>query len=829
MRQRALVTVLAAVVLACLGLIAPVAGSERASGRPDVVDAELSGLPTATDADGEPVVDEPDASGGRGGARTAQSTGDGGAHAHDGHAHYDDRFPVGAAGGVRSEPVETPIAFSLAALEVPEGVGVSLRTRSEGGAWGEWHDVRVVPDEGPDASSGEGASAAAAAPGRWFSEPVWVGEADELQLRVDGAAPEDVGVHLVDSLGQNRGAGERVADAARAVAEALTTGGRPAAAVIDRPEIITRSEWGADESKRSGSPSYTDHVDAAVLHHTATGNDYSRSEAASVIRSIYHYHAQTRGWTDIGYNFLVDRFGRLYQGRAGGLEEPVVGAHAAGYNAETVGVAFVGTHAKPGGVSLPEEAEASATRLLQWLFDVHHIDGEADAWLGGNRVPPIIGHGDVGSTDCPGGYVRDRMDAVRGDVADGQAEMFTAPRESATQLGVGDELRVSAGLKPPGEWELTVRHEDAGVLHGRQGRGEEASIAWEAPRAGMYEWTLSSPGRRPASGEVSVMDEVAGKLESHGPMEGTVELSRLAFPETATADPPDTATASHAVIARADVFADAMAGGPLAGSEGPLLLTPSNRLDEDVARELVRVLPDGETVYVLGGEAAIEEAVVDDLELRWEVERLAGAERTETAALVAEEVLERSGEDRALLARSAPDSANPWADALAASGWGAREGVPVVLTPTHTLTGAAEEALARVSETIVLGGPAAISDHVLGRVPSPRRVAGGDRSATAVAIARQLWGRTAGEDGDAFLVGAGWSDLAWQRALASAPLAAKEDAPLLLTAGGSVSSATAAYLEELGYGDGAAARGWVLEHEPVIETATWTELNLLMQ
>lgn len=810
MRQRAMLTAAtAAVVFAALGLIVPVAGSNARSAPADVVDAELDGLPTATDAAGDPVTDAP--------ARADSQS-----HPPDGGDSHERAWPRGAAGGTRSEPVDTPIAYSMAAFAVPEGAGVSFRSRSGDDAWGAWHPVPVTPDEAPDPGTDEAQRNAAGA-NRAFSEPVWVGEADQLQVRVDGAAPEAVGVHLIDSLGHNRSPGEQLSDAVQTVAQAVTGGGQPAAAAVDQPSIVTRSEWGADESKRSGSPQYSDSgVKAGVMHHTVTGNDYDRSDAAAVVRGIYHYHTQTRGWDDIGYNFLVDRFGQIYQGRAGGVEEPVIGAHAAGVNSETTGVAFMGTHHRS-GAPLPSEAETSAVELLQWLFDVHHIDAEADVTVDGRSVPALIGHGDVGSTDCPGAYVRDRLDAVRDAVADGQVPMFTAPAESATQLSVGEETGISAGLKPAGEWELTITSQDGGTVLQERGQGEEAAVTWAADEAGAYEWELTSPDRRPVRREIGVMDEVAELVGGHGPMEGSIELSRLAFPETTTA------TATHAVVARSDVFADAMAGGPLAGPHAPLMLTPSDALDQDVAAELVRVLPDGKTVYVLGGEAAIDEAVVEDLEMRWDVQRLAGRERTETAARIAEEVADRSGTDRVMLARSAPDGINPWADALAGSGWGAREGVPVLLTPPHALTTPVEEALDRFDETIVLGGTEAISSDVADQVPAPRRISGGDRASTAVAIAEQLWGRTDGADGDAFVLGAGWHDQAWQRALASAPLAAQADAPLLLTAPDHVPPVTADYLDGLGYDSGDTARGWMLQHGPIIDADTQTELNLLMQ
>lgn len=782
---RALLLLSVTAALLIVGLLAPMAGSTPASAPAEVVDAELAGLPTAAGA---------------------------GVQGHPGSPD---------AGAVRSEPVATPIAFSLVAFAVPPDAEVALRTRNGDRAWSAWQPVRLATEEAPDPGSAEARQAADAGAGKRFTKPVWVGPADHLQLRVDGASPQDVTVHLIDSLGQNRGVAERVADAAQAAASALTGGGRPAAASIDRPDIVTRDQWDADPSHRSGSPDYAEDVEAGVLHHTVTGNDYSRSEAPAVVRSIYHYHTQTRGWNDIGYNFLVDRFGQIYQGRAGGMTEPVIGAHAAGYNAGTAGVAFLGSHGGGSDGEVSEEAVASATDLLTWLFDVHHIDAESDATVNGESLPTIVGHGDVGSTSCPGVYVRNRMDDIRRDLVDGQVPMLTDPRQTTTHLSKGEQVGVEAGLEPAGEWDIEVRYESGEVVHTASGEGDVASTTWQAQRRGSYEWEITAGQRRPATGQVQAMETVAERVGGDGPIAGAIALSQKAFPE------PD--SAEHAVIARHDVFADAMAGGPLAGSQGPLLLTPSGELDERVDTELARVLPETATVYVLGGNAAIADDVVDELEQRWDVQRFAGAERTETAAMIAHQVLDRSGGDQAMLARSAPDSANPWADALAGSVWGAANGVPVVLTPTDTLTQPTDELLQRVRYTIVLGGTAAISQDVAAQTPEPWRVSGGDRSATATQIARHMWDRTSASDGDRFLVGAGWADDGWQRALAAAPLGAKKQAPLLLTAEDRLSGPTADYLADLGYGPDETGGGWVLQPTSMIDAGTWTDLNWLLQ
>jgi hypothetical protein len=109
-----------------------------------------------------------------------------------------------------------------------------------------------------------------------------------------------------------------------------------------RPEILTREQWGADESIRRGTPDYTSTVKVGFVHHTASSNDYTAAQAAAMVRGIYAYHVKSNGWSDIGYNVLVDRYGRAYEGRAGGIDRYVLGAHTGGFNVDSFGVSLLG-------------------------------------------------------------------------------------------------------------------------------------------------------------------------------------------------------------------------------------------------------------------------------------------------------------------------------------------------------------------------------------------------------------------------------------------------------------------------------------------------------
>ena len=186
-----------------------------------------------------------------------------------------------------------------------------------------------IPDEGPDTTSER-------PPGpRVGTSPLVTSSATAIQVRVDtatGATPTDLKVSTIDP-GTSPADDDltRSAPAASASAAAL------------QPTIITRAQWGADESLR-GSTTLSSTVKAITIHHTAGSNTYTQDTAAAQIRGIYAYDTKTLGWADIAYNFLVDKWGRIYEGRAGSITKAVRGAHAMGFNTDTMGVAALGNY-----------------------------------------------------------------------------------------------------------------------------------------------------------------------------------------------------------------------------------------------------------------------------------------------------------------------------------------------------------------------------------------------------------------------------------------------------------------------------------------------------
>jgi hypothetical protein len=212
---------------------------------------------------------------------------------------------------------------------------------------------------------------------------------------------------------------------------------RTASIGYPQPKVIPRIDWGANESYRFNSsgqevwPPAFYPVQKLIVHHTATQNN--DPNPAATIRSIYYYHAVTQGWGDIGYNFLIDEAGNVYEGRhtfdypsgsspteENSLGYGVTGAHAQGYNSGTVGIALLGTLTSQDAT---QAARSALERLLAWEADHHGIDPRG-ASLYTNPVngtqatfPNIAGHRDVAATECPGGTFYATLPIIRSDVA----------------------------------------------------------------------------------------------------------------------------------------------------------------------------------------------------------------------------------------------------------------------------------------------------------------------------------------------------------------------------------------------------------------------------
>jgi hypothetical protein len=269
---------------------------------------------------------------------------------------------------------------------------VALRTRTDG-RWSHWRQPHLLTD----GQASDGGSA---------STLLWVDRTQGIQVRT-GRTSRALDLVLIDP-------GVLPSDEAAA---STSVPALPRTAVTDSappPELHSRKEWGADPSWRNGQPVYMHRLRQIHVHHTATGNDYSRADVPGILRGIYRYHTQSLGWFDIGYNFLVDRFGRTWVGRSGGANRLVRGAHTLGFNDRSVGVAVIGNlevrRAWP-------EAVSQVVRLAAWKLDMYDRDAVgkvrvtstgSDKYPEGTRVrlPVIDGHRDTNDTACPGRIYR---------------------------------------------------------------------------------------------------------------------------------------------------------------------------------------------------------------------------------------------------------------------------------------------------------------------------------------------------------------------------------------------------------------------------------------
>ncbi|QKW00861.1 peptidoglycan recognition protein [Streptomyces sp. NA02536] len=192
-----------------------------------------------------------------------------------------------------------------------------------------------------------------------------------------------------------------------------------------RPAIVTRRGWGADEGLREKRFVYTGKVKAAFVHHTASGNKYKCSQAPSLVRGFYRYHVRSLGWRDIGYNFLVDKCGRIYEGRAGGVAKAVKGAHTLGFNSNSTGIAVIGSY---GSKKPSSSAVKAVARLTAWKLGLYGMNPRGKTYLtsgGGNlyrkgkkvRLNVISGHRDGFNTSCPGGKLYKKLGTARSTAA----------------------------------------------------------------------------------------------------------------------------------------------------------------------------------------------------------------------------------------------------------------------------------------------------------------------------------------------------------------------------------------------------------------------------
>lgn len=292
--------------------------------------------------------------------------------------------------------------------------------------------------------------------------------------------------------------------------------------------------------------SYSSQVKLLVVHHTALPIAGDGRSPLERVRALYHYHAQTLGWGDIGYNYIIDEEGQIYEGRAGG--DGVVAGHVYCANVGTIGIALLGNFED-------EEPMQNQIAGLQWLLkrlaDQYRLDLTRHTTFHGKSLPVIVGHRDLVSTACPGFFLAGVLNQIRRNVLAGTLTAhvtFPPPLmrnyQDRTNERRSERLKIlgvepsDPTLTPLGATELTVRpggQVTASLLFRAgsspvQNRARIASVIRSSPRIGIWQQL---------DGEnVRIREDLLLPRLLH---EGEVETLRLRFqvpelPDTYTVD-----------------------------------------------------------------------------------------------------------------------------------------------------------------------------------------------------------------------------------------------------------------------------------------------------
>lgn len=471
---------------------------------------------------------------------------------------------------VATEVVETAdyqtIGVTWPESEPGADLDVQMRSRTDG-TWTGWTTMPVS-----EASPDVGTVDAVQAQTRAGTDAVWIGDADAVQLSVLDSAGTvaDVRVSAVGSeppdaadlpaspsapaspepsapgssgpseSGSSDPSVQPAVWSAAASAEPALAMNASAAAMATAPSVITRAQWGA------AAPSCT--MDTAplvgaVLHHTAGSNGYaSTGEAMQQIRNDQRYHMQSRGWCDLGYNFVVDKWGNIYEGRSGSLSSPVIGVHAGGFNTGTVGISMLGTYS-----STPSSAVTrSVAQIVGWKLQPYGADPSGtmsyytrsgdnsryqNQWV---TLPRVFGHRDVAFTACPGEGGQAILPTVRQLARGYVGPTFVAPTLNRSSMPIGGSVTVSAPTISDIYWTLTVTDERTGMV-----MRTSIGMATEAFGGLVATWDGTGPAGPVGAGpfRLTITGSEVGSGAAANTWSGVVQVTGSQNPATVAAVP----------------------------------------------------------------------------------------------------------------------------------------------------------------------------------------------------------------------------------------------------------------------------------------------------
>ncbi|GAA2644030.1 hypothetical protein GCM10010399_92470 [Dactylosporangium fulvum] len=398
-------------------------------------------------------------------------------------------------------------------------ISIAVRHHVPGGAWSSWRTVSAGeldrdPVQAPEESAGNIQ--------RGGSDLLWLGPSDGIQLSVtsiSGSVPHDVTADLIDPT-------DAPLDSAPV---ATATEAAPVGLTPFMPPINRRAAWGANEQQMSWRPQYANYVKAVAVHHTATSNNYTPADVPKILRSIYQYQTVSRGWGDIGYNVLVDRFGRLWEGRSGGLARPVVGAQAGGFNTGTAGIAMIGDFRS---TSVPPAVVESAAKYTAWKLSLSQaIDPRGTVTLTGGgstsrypvgttvTVPRVFPHRQTNPTECPGDKAMEVLPQMRNRAAELLGDMVK-PDIVRTLMATYRPADGTVWLQGIPQPVFTTGPNEIAVPADYNGDGKVDVATW-SPTTGI--WTMLLTGEGPRKVQWGLPGDIPAPADYDG--DGKAELT----------------------------------------------------------------------------------------------------------------------------------------------------------------------------------------------------------------------------------------------------------------------------------------------------------------
>lgn len=375
---------------------------------------------------------------------------------------------------------------------------VQYRTRHvKSQTWSDWTDM-PVSDDGPDATA---VDATTSAKETESTDPMVVAPYEVLQVKADGPVTVSASVTMrtdVDDLIAGNAVNTPVlpgqADQPALGGAQNTAFTAENIAQIDGLEYVTRSQWGAKPEQCSIS--HTDRNQGVVIHHTDGANGYAPEDVPGILRGIQAFHQKSRGWCDIGYNMLIDRFGKVYEGRAGGLDKATVGAHAVAVNKGTFGVSVMGTYDKPA----PQAVVDALVRVIQWQSAKWgwKVDSTMKLTSAGGpgakkpkgavfELPRVIGHRDVGFTDCPGDGLYSQIPEIRKLAASNPIQAYADDHELGKPTSEQVTLKQRASATAQAFGDTLVTSDPQSGTHGLHGAilDHWKELGWETSALGL--------------------------------------------------------------------------------------------------------------------------------------------------------------------------------------------------------------------------------------------------------------------------------------------------------------------------------------------------------